>query len=79
MKANVTISRPTLSEPVRLLNEQQVSEILGVSVATLRRWRLLRRGPRFSKLGSAVRYSCENVMAWLAARPTGGEQAQGVQ
>ena len=73
MKANATTSRPSLSEPVRLLNEQQVSEMLGVSVASLRRWRLLRRGPRFFKLGSAVRYSQEDINAWLRSRPTGGD------
>jgi hypothetical protein len=40
-------------ELVPLLNEHQVSNMLGVSVRSLRRWRLLRRGPRFRKLGSA--------------------------
>jgi DNA-binding transcriptional regulator YiaG len=32
---------------VSLLNESQIAETLGVSVATIRRWRLQRRGPRF--------------------------------
>jgi len=62
-----------------LLNEHQVAEILGVSVASLRRWRLLRRGPKFLKLNSAVRYSQESITQWLATRPTGGEQTKGVQ
>ena len=38
------------------LNEQEVSKRLNVSVATLRRWRLEKRGPTFVKVGSFVRY-----------------------
>jgi len=70
MEKNIAARR--FSEAVQLLNEQQVSEMLGVSAASLRRWRLLRRGPRFFKLGSAVRYSIEDVNIWLESRPTGG-------
>jgi len=55
-----------------LLNEHEVSEQLGVSVATVRRWRLLKQGPRFLKLNSSVRYKPEDLDAWLANRPTGG-------
>jgi excisionase family DNA binding protein len=57
-----------------LLNEYGVSEILGVSVATIRRWRLLRQGPKYIKVGSSVRYKREDVAAWLDSRPTGGGQ-----
>ncbi len=76
MKTKATTSRPILSDTVRLFNEQQVSEMLGVSVASLRRWRLLHRGPKFFKSNSAVRYSQESITEWLASRPTGGEQIQ---
>jgi predicted DNA-binding transcriptional regulator AlpA len=58
----------------RLLNEHDVARITGLSVASVRRWRLLRQGPRFLKLGSAVRYKAEDVSAWLASRPSGGGQ-----
>jgi predicted DNA-binding transcriptional regulator AlpA len=57
-----------------LLNEHEVARITGLSVASVRRWRLLRQGPRFLKLGSAVRYRNEDVAAWLNSRPTGGGQ-----
>ncbi|MCW5982723.1 MAG: helix-turn-helix domain-containing protein [Bryobacteraceae bacterium] len=58
----------------RLLNEFQVAEILGVSVATVRRWRLRGRGPRFVKVaGTLVRYSTTALDEWLAVQPTGGE------
>jgi len=65
------------SSHTQLLNEFAVAEILDVSVATIRRWRLLQRGPRFVKIGAAVRYKREDVTSWLESRPTGGEQATG--
>lgn len=44
----------------RLLNEKEVSRILGTPAGTLRRWRCIGEGPVFIKLGSgpkaAVRY-----------------------
>jgi len=59
-----------------LLNEHDVARITGLSVASVRRWRLLRRGPRYLKLGSAVRYKPADVSAWLASRPSGGGQVE---
>ncbi|MBZ5634103.1 MAG: helix-turn-helix domain-containing protein [Acidobacteriia bacterium] len=55
-----------------LLTEHDVAHITGLSVASIRRWRLLRQGPRFLKLGASVRYKPEDLNAWLASRPTGG-------
>ncbi|MBI2687368.1 MAG: helix-turn-helix domain-containing protein [Acidobacteria bacterium] len=54
------------------LTEQEVSKRLNVSVATLRRWRLEKRGPMFVKVGSLVRYRPEDLDSWVAALPTGG-------
>jgi predicted DNA-binding transcriptional regulator AlpA len=51
-----------------LLNERDVSRITGMSVASIRRWRLLRQGPKYLKLGSAVRYRPGDVAAWLESR-----------
>jgi len=59
-----------------LLNEYDVARITGLSVASVRRWRLLRQGPRYLKIGAAVRYKPEDISAWLASRPSGGEQRQ---
>jgi predicted DNA-binding transcriptional regulator AlpA len=55
-----------------LLNEHQVAKSLGLSVASIRRWRLLRQGPQYVKIGAAVRYSPEELKAWLRMQPTGG-------
>jgi predicted DNA-binding transcriptional regulator AlpA len=57
-----------------MMNEHQVAETLCISVASLRRWRLLARGPLYRKLGTSVRYRRNDVEAWLASRPTGGER-----
>lgn len=57
---------------LNLLTEDEVAQQLSVSLASLRRWRLERRGPRFMKLGSLVRYQPQDLETWLASLPTGG-------
>ncbi|HKD09869.1 MAG TPA: helix-turn-helix domain-containing protein [Bryobacteraceae bacterium] len=59
-----------------LLNEHDVARITGMSVASVRRWRLFRQGPKYLKIGSAVRYKPEDLAAWLESRPSGGHQAE---
>jgi len=56
----------------KLLNEQEVARITALSVASVRRWRLLKQGPKYLKIGAAVRYRTTDVAAWLASLPTGG-------
>ena len=43
------------------LTEKDVAEQIKVSLASLRRWRLLQRGPRFVKVGALVRYRVEDL------------------
>ena len=51
-----------------LLTAAQAAERLSVTVDTLERWRRGGRGPRFLKLsGTAVRYSPDDLAAFLAA------------
>lgn len=45
-------------------------------MATIRRWRFDGRGPKFIKLGAAVRYDPRDLQRWIASRPTGGESAE---
>ena len=47
------------------LTEKDVAEQIKVSLASLRRWRLLQRGPRFIKVGALVRYRAEDLEQWL--------------
>jgi excisionase family DNA binding protein len=50
-----------------LLNAEQVAEMLGLSVATIRKWVLLRYIP-FQKLGSSVRFSVSEIKEWQKSR-----------
>ena len=57
------------------LMEPEVAARLRVSLACLRRWRLERRGPRFVKVGSLVRYPAEELDQWIESLPAGGTLA----
>lgn len=59
------IKRPSPTKSTGMLNERQVAEYLNMSLGSLRRWRLFRKGPKYLKIGSAVRYRREDVDAWL--------------
>ena len=50
----------------RLLHEAEVAKILSVKVSTLRRWRWAGQGPRFIKVGFAVRYDPQLLQDYLA-------------
>jgi predicted DNA-binding transcriptional regulator AlpA len=43
------------------MTEQEVARRLGLSVATLRAWRVRRRGPRYVRFGRAVRYLAPDI------------------
>jgi len=55
-------------QTARLLNEYDVADIFRLSVATMRHWRQTGKGPKWLKLGSAVRYRPEDVQAYLDER-----------
>jgi excisionase family DNA binding protein len=58
------------------LTEKEVAKQIKVSLASLRRWRLLQRGPRFLKIGGLVRYRADDLEQWLETLPAGGAAAQ---
>ena len=65
-KPNTTSDRPnTLRE--RLIDEQQAAAELGLSVKTLRRWRWMRVGPVWHRIGAAIRYAPSDLDAFKAA------------
>ena len=57
----------------RYLTEIQVAERTHISLATLRRWRLENRGPKYRKFGSLVRYDEDELNRWEEAQPFGGD------
>jgi|HubBroStandDraft_5_1064220.scaffolds.fasta_scaffold129024_2 predicted DNA-binding transcriptional regulator AlpA len=68
----------TNSNPLdRLLNEREVAELLGISISTIRRRRLLGQPPRATKIGSAVRYKPADIEAFLNECPTIGDSRRG--
>jgi len=55
----------------QLINETEAAKILGLKVATLRRWRWAGKPPPYLKIGSAVRYDPVELSAFKeAARRT---------
>ena len=51
----------------QLMTETEAARLLGLKVATLRRWRWGGKGPRFLKLGAAVRYDPADLTAFIEA------------
>lgn len=69
----VTLNMSTAEASKRFLNESEVAAYAGLAVRTLQGWRVRGAGPRFKKLGGAVRYDRRDVEQWLDSRPGGGE------
>ncbi len=64
---------------MELLTDREVATVLRVSRALLRKWRVTRRGPKFVKLGTLVRYREADLEAFVAQQERdpqgpGGEQ-----
>lgn len=61
----------------KLLNTDQVAELLGVANVTVRLWRMQGKGPRFRKLGALVRYDEADVVAYInsSARTSTSQRA----
>jgi predicted DNA-binding transcriptional regulator AlpA len=58
-----------------LMNERAVAVRLGVTVAALRKWRLLGRGPAYYKVGGrSVRYAAEDIEQFLATQRVGQQE-----
>jgi hypothetical protein len=71
----MTVSLEESSSIDQLFDEREAAKILSCSVAVLRKWRLLGKGPAFCKVGRLVRYSEADLAAFLDANrvdPTGG-------
>jgi hypothetical protein len=63
---------PEIYSSHTLLTETDVSKQLRVSLAALRKWRVLNRGPQFVKMGPLVRYRQDDIDSWLGSLPVGG-------
>jgi excisionase family DNA binding protein len=54
----------------RLWSVQDVSEYLGVPVATVYAWRSAGTGPPGRRMGKRLRYRPQDVRDWVASLPT---------
>lgn len=57
--------RTAIGELPDLATRRQVADYTQTSIPTLARWAAEGEGPAFIRLGGAVRYKRESVMAWL--------------
>jgi hypothetical protein len=49
-----------------LITEKDAADVLRLKSKTLTRWRWEGRGPRYHKIGGAVRYRTEDLEAFIA-------------
>jgi hypothetical protein len=60
---------PSLSVAnVDLLTVSEAGTLLRISTQSLRRWRKLKRGPDFVRVGRRVLYPTNSIQRWLANR-----------
>ena len=55
------------SLPSRLLNEHETADFLQLKVSTLRSWRVKGSSLPFRRIGRAIRYTPEDVAAFVEA------------
>ncbi len=55
----------------KLLNEHEVARLTGLSVSSIRRFRLLGTGPAFYKICASVRYKPADITTWLKSCESG--------
>jgi predicted DNA-binding transcriptional regulator AlpA len=63
-------SPDSLSE---FVSDAELARRLGLSPATLQKWRSQAKGPRWVRMGRAIRYRVSDVEAWVNAQTVGGE------
>ena len=51
-----------------LMTEKQAAKFLGLGTQTLRNWRHLVKGPKYIKMGRAIRYNIEDLEEFIQSR-----------
>ena len=65
------------ADPDAALNEIQAAQFLGVSVRTLQAWRVRGGGPRYCKIGRAVRYQRRELVSFQETHTVGSTTEAG--
>ena len=55
-------------ENLQIMNVEEAAKYVRLGVGTLNRFRVTGGGPRYAKLGGAVRYRRDDLDAWVAGR-----------
>ena len=56
------------SQPVRHVSQKELAHRWGLSPRTLERWRWLKRGPVFLRLGGRIVYRLQDIESYEAAQ-----------
>jgi predicted DNA-binding transcriptional regulator AlpA len=59
----------------RFVNEKELEAITGVSRRTWQKFRLFGTGPRYYRIGGAIRYDLAETMEYIKAQGQGGAAA----
>jgi excisionase family DNA binding protein len=59
------------TDPDSLVTEVQAAKFLNISIRTLQAWRIKLAGPRFVRVGRAIRYRRSDLIAWIEANIVG--------
>lgn len=54
------------------LDDKELAQLLNISVASVRRWRLHGRGPKATKIGASIRYKLADIEEFINQCPTVG-------
>jgi hypothetical protein len=58
----------------RYVPDTEAAAISGLKVSTLRKWRVLGKGPHFHRLGRRVVYNHDQLLRYIESCPGGGHQ-----
>lgn len=62
---------------MKYLNEKEVAEMTGIAVSTLQNDRACRRRLPYYKIGKSVRYSIDDVKAFMEGHRVSSDKGQG--
>lgn len=66
-------------QSLRMYTEEEVSEMLQISLSQLRKWRMKnarRNGPPFKKIGRLVRYPGQSLQAYICDEDSSGQSRE---
>jgi predicted DNA-binding transcriptional regulator AlpA len=62
----------TFNTPEPYWNDRAVAQFYNVSTSKIRRWRREGKGPKWVRIGGAIRYNPLDVKDFLESLPSGG-------